>query len=140
MKKILAFLLTVITVLSITVTAYAENTETYDLIGAATASTSLSISSAGKATASDRYMGGSGEKVLQVTTKIQRKVGLVWVKVDSAEWTVTSTNCLDYSNSHSVNLSQSGTYRSHAVFTILMKNGETKKMTVNSSEKKYTKK
>lgn len=105
------------------------------------ASSNISITSAGKATAAVYCMGYNGEvKKISAKTCIQKKFGLIWTKVNIGTsdnyWYDTTT---DYSlaTSHSVNLSSSGTYRAKTTYTVYGTDGGTEQITVNSSSATY---
>lgn len=117
MKKIIAIILSVVVVLSVTITAFADDILVYSNNVSST-STSFTISSSGKATVSNNYTGRSGvTKSATITTKVQKKVGLIWVTVSGGSWTDTST-AINYSKNHSVQLSSKGTYRAYVKFVI----------------------
>ena len=97
----------------------------------------FSISSSGKATVSYEYYGKSGvTKSAEIVTKVQKKVGIIWVTVNGGSWTDTSTST-NFSRSHSVQLSSKDTYRAHVVFTISGTGGGDDKITKNI-EKTYS--
>lgn len=71
--------------------AYAESIQPYynniDNVG-----TSFSISSSGRATVNNSYSGITGTtKSVTIKTKIQKKVGIIWVTVSGGSWRDTST-------------------------------------------------
>ena len=106
------------------------------LLNASNAYTTFSISSSGKATVRNSYTGKAGKfKSAKITTKIQKKVGVIWVTVSGGSWTDTSSS-LNYSKSHSLQLSSTGTYRAHVVFVISGSGGSDDKITKNV-EKTY---
>lgn len=114
----------------ITFSAYAESIQPYynniDNVG-----TSFSISSSGRATVNNSYSGITGTtKSVTIKTKIQKKVGIIWVTVSGASWTDTST-ATNFSKSHSVQLSSNGTYRAHVEFTISGTGGKADEITKN---------
>lgn len=135
MKKFIAVFLSLIVVLSVNITAYANGISVYSNNVSST-NTSFSISESGKVTVSNRYVGETGvTKSATFTTKVQKKVGLIWVTVSNGKWTDTST-AVNFSKSHSVQLSSTGTYRAHVVFTISGTGGSDDKITKNI-EKEY---
>lgn len=77
-----------------------------------TTSTNFTISSSGLATASVGYTGYNGiTHGGRIETKMQKKVlGLFWENIDNATW-IDSTSASNYRNSHSINLTSTGTYR-----------------------------
>lgn len=136
MKKFIAVCLCIVTLFSATITAYASGIQPYSNNVNST-DVSFSISSSGKATVSYEYYGKSGvTKNAEIVSKVQKKVGLIWVTVDDGSWTDTSTST-NFSKSHSVQLSSKGTYRAHVVFTISGTGGSDDKITKNV-EKTYS--
>lgn len=130
MKKIIAVFLSVVAVLSLTITAFANDASVY-LNNVSGANTTFSISSTGNATVTNKYYGSSGvTKSATITTKVQKKVGIFWVTVSGGKWTDTST-AINFSKSHSVQLSSTGTYRAHVVFTISGTGGSDDEITKN---------
>ncbi|MBQ7226687.1 MAG: hypothetical protein IJX02_08835 [Clostridia bacterium] len=60
---------------------------------------------------------------IEVDTKIERQVGTSWVEVEGASWADEST--LYYcSQSHSVELTQTGTYKATVTFTVTGSGGD----------------
>lgn len=127
MKKIISLLVSTFAIaicLSISVIAVTSNeTEVVPYYNNTNkASVTFAISSTGKATFNLSCIGKSG-----VTTKItavsyiQRKVGLIWIKVDNGldgkKWTDT-VNGSNLIKSHSLQLSQTGTYRTKVEYTV----------------------
>lgn len=130
MRKIIAIILCLVTLFSATITAYAVEIAPCSN-NVYTTNTSFSISSAGKATVTNSYTGKSGvTKSAKIVTKVQKKVGLIWVTVSNGSWTNTST-ATSYSKSNSVQLSGKGTYRAHVEFTISGTGGSDDKITKN---------
>ena len=88
-----------------------------------TANSYFTISENGKATVNIQYEGVSGLTTgATITTKIQKRtLGLIWTKVDIGTednvWIDEATGFV-YSNSHSVNLNSTGTYRAVVDFVI----------------------
>lgn len=138
MKKIIALLLCALLTVSFSATVYANETEDsaedeiiLRLSNAYETATSFTISSSGKATVKNSYTGKSGKfRSAKITTKIQKKVGIIWVTVSGGSWTDTSTS-LNYSKSHTFQLSSTGTYRAHVVFVISGTGGPDDKITKN---------
>lgn len=136
MKKVIAVMLCLFIIFTATITAYASsiqplsnNVNSTDVF--------FSISSSGKATVSYEYYGKSGiTKSAEIVTKVQKKVGIIWVTVNGGSWTDTSTST-NFSRSHSVQLSSKDTYRAHVVFTISGTGGSDDKITKNI-EKTYS--
>lgn len=136
MKKFIAVCLCIVTLFSATITAYASSIQPYSN-NVDTTKTTFVISSTGKATVSNTYSGITGTtKSAEILTKVQKKVGLIWVTVDDGSWTDNSTATY-FSKSHSVQLSSKGTYRAHVVFTISGIGGSDDKITKNV-EKTYS--
>lgn len=136
MKKMIAVILSVVTLFTTTITAYAGSIQPFSN-NVDTVTTSLSISSSGVATVKNTYYGIKGTtKSAEIVTKVQKKVGLIWITVDGGSWTDNST-ATNISKSHSVQLSSKGTYRAHVVFTISGTGGSDDKITKNV-EKTYS--
>ncbi len=135
MKKLIAAVLCFVTLFTVTFPVYASSI-TPCANNIYTAETSFYISSTGKATVSNSYIGKSGLVTKgTIETKIQKKFGLIWITVDNGKWTDTST-ANSFSQSHSLQLSKTGTYRSHVEFTISGTGGSDDKITKNI-EKTY---
>ncbi len=135
MKKLIAAVLCFVTLFTVTFPVYASSiTPCSNNINST--NTSFSISSTGKATVFNTYT-GKGNLVTKGTieTKIQKKFGLIWITVDGGKWTDIST-ATDFAQSHSVQLSKTGTYRAHVEFTISGTGGSDDKITKNI-EKTY---
>lgn len=136
MKKFIAVCLCIVTLFSATITAYAGSVQPYSN-NVDTTNTTFSISSSGLSTVKNTYSGITGTtKSAEIVTKVQKKVGLIWVTVSGGSWTDTSTST-SFSKSHSVQLSSKGTYRAHVVFTISGTGGSDDKFTKNV-EKTYS--
>ncbi len=136
MKKMIAVILSVVILLTTTITAYAGSIQPYSN-NVDTTNTIFSISSSGLATVKNTYSGITGTtKSAEIVTKVQKKVGLIWVTVSGGSWTDTSS-ATNFSKSHSVQLSSKGTYRAHVVFTISGTGGSDDKITKNV-EKTYS--
>lgn len=136
MKKIIAVVLCLVTFFTATITAYASNIQPYSNNVGST-NTTFTISSSGLATVKNSYSDSLNRvKSAEIVTKVQKKVGLIWVTVDGGNWTDTSTST-NFSKSHSVQLSSKGTYRAHVVFTISGTGGSDDKITKNV-EKTYS--
>lgn len=136
MKKLIAIVLCFVTLFILTLPVYASSITTYTN-NVNTTNTSFSISSTGNATVSNNYAGKSGLVTKgTIVTKVQKKVGLIWITVDGGKWTETST-ATNYAQSHSIQLSSTGTYRAHVEFTISGTGGSDDKITKNV-EKTYS--
>lgn len=136
MKKVIAVILCLVTLFTATITAYAGSIQPYSN-NVDTTNTTFSISSSGLATVKNTYYGITGTtKSAEIVTKVQKKVGLIWVTVNGGSWIDNST-ATNFSKSHSVQLSSKGTYRAHVVFTISGTGGSDDKITKNV-EKTYS--
>lgn len=136
MKKMIAVILCLVTLFTATITAYAGSIQPY-FNNVDTTNTTFSISGSGLATVKNTYSGITGTtKSAEIVTKVQKKVGLIWVTVDGGSWTDNST-ATNYSKSHSVQLSGKGTYRAHVVFTVSGTGTSDDKITKNV-EKTYS--
>ena len=91
MKRFTALMLCLVTFITATITVYADGIQPYyNNINSVT--TSFSISSSGKATVNNTYSGITGTtKNVKITTKVQKKYGLIWITVSGGSWTDTST-------------------------------------------------
>lgn len=137
MKRIIAFLLCLFLTISCSYTVFAGETigikdePVLRSSNVYSTTTSFAISNSGKATVNNSYIGFSGITTGgKITTKVQKKVGLIWVTVSGGSWTDTSS-ATNYSKSHSVQLSSTGTYRAHVVFVISGTGGPDDKITKN---------
>ncbi|MBE6741558.1 MAG: hypothetical protein E7570_04555 [Ruminococcaceae bacterium] len=134
MKKFIALLLCFLFVFGLTTVAYASDSDDeiiYRYNNTESATTSFAISSTGYATVKNSYKGRTGYfQSATITTKVQKKVGIIWVTVSGGSWTDNSTST-NYSKSHSVQLSSTGTYRAHVVFVISGTGGSDDKITKN---------
>ena len=92
--------------------------------------TQFNISTSGNATVTVYYDGISGVTTgATITTKIQKRtLGFIWTKIDigtaNNEW-VDAVTGADYSNTHSVALPGSGTYRAVVEYEITGTGGAT---------------
>lgn len=128
MKKIIAVCLCLIALCSLSISVYASSIQPcYNNVDRV--NTTLTISSSGVATVKNFYIGITGTtKSAKIVTKVQKKVGIIWVTVDNGSWTDnSSSNSL--TKSHSVQLSGKGTYRAHTVFTFSGSGGSDDKIT-----------
>lgn len=125
MKKLIALFLAIVTLLicsGMSMLTSAENEVTPYYNNTNSASLTFAISSSGKATFDLACTGMSGitSKIVAVSY-IQRKVGLIWIRVDNGldgkEWTDIS-NGTNLTKSHSLQLSKTGTYRVKVEFTV----------------------
>lgn len=135
MKKVIAVILCLVTLFVTTLTVYASEIQPFSNNVGST-NTVFSISNSGLATVKNTYSDSLNRVTsAKVVTKVQKKVGLIWVTVDGGNWTDTSS-ATNFSKSHSVQLSSKGTYRAHVVFTISGTGGSDDKITKNV-EKTY---
>lgn len=136
MKRVISVILCLITFFITTLTVYASEIQPFSNNVGST-NTVFSISSSGLATVKNTYSDSLNRVTsAKVVTKVQKKVGLIWVTVDGGSWTDNST-ATSFSKSHSVQLSSTGTYRAHVVFTISGTGGSDDKITKNV-EKTYS--
>ena len=136
MKRFTALLLCLVTLITATITVYADSIQPFSNNVNST-EVSFIISSSGNATVTCKYYGKSGiTKNSEIVTKVQKKFGLIWITVSGGSWTDTST-ATNFSKSHSVQLSDTGTYRAHVEFTISGNGGSDDKITKNV-EKTYS--
>lgn len=118
MKKTLSIFLialTIFSVLSFSVSATGVESRWNN-----TASTivSLYINSNGKASVTSNCVGITGITTgITAETKIERKWGLLWLDVDGAEWTDTTT-AKNLTATHEIQLTKTGTYRATTKFTV----------------------
>lgn len=128
MKKLIAVCLCLIVLCSLPISVYASSIQPY-YNNVDRVNTTLTISSSGVATVKNFYSGITGTtKSAKIVTKVQKKVGIIWVTVDNGSWTDnSSSNSL--TKSHSVQLSGKGTYRAHTVFTFSGSGGSDDKIT-----------
>lgn len=118
MKKVIAVILVLITMLSIAFPASAAEARYAD---AQTAICSLAISSSGKATIVVRITGYSSLTKSVAVTYIEKKVGSTWTRVDIGTtddtWQYTSTSA-NVAKTYSAQLSSIGEYRAVTTFTL----------------------
>lgn len=130
MKRLTALMLCLVILCMTTITVYANSIQPYSNNVNST-NVYFSISNSGNATVSYEYYGKSGvTKSAEIETKVQKKFGLIWITVDNGSWTDTST-ATNFSKSHSVQLSKTGTYRAHVEFKISGTGGSDDKITKN---------
>ena len=136
MKRLIALILCIVIFVTTTVTVYADSIQPFSNNVGST-NTTFTISSSGLATVKNTYNGITGvTQSSEIVTKVQKKFGLIWITVDNGSWTDTSTST-NFSKSHSVQLSSTGTYRAHVVFTVSGTGGSDDKITKNI-EKTYS--
>ncbi len=136
MKKMIAVILCLVTFFTVTLTAYASEIQPFSN-NVGNTNTVFTISNSGLATVKNTYSDSLNRVTsAEIVTKVQKKVGLIWVTVSNGSWTDTST-ATSFSKSHSVQLSSKGTYRAHVVFTISGTGGSDDKITKNV-EKTYS--
>lgn len=135
MKRFLTFLVTLVIALTATVSAYASSVTPLANNNVDT-KVYFSVSSSGQATVNVKCVALSTKFTsATIETKVQKKVGLIWVTVDNGSWTDT-TKSKNFSKSHSVQLSSKGTYRAHVKFTVSGTGGSDDEVTSNV-EKTY---
>ncbi len=121
MKKTIALLLAVLSIFSIL------GSTAFGVVAAgveprwnntSTATVGLGINENGRATVSLICNGKSGVTTkITAETKLERKWGLLWLDVDGAEWTDTTSS--DYlAVTHYFQLSKTGTYRATTEYTV----------------------
>ena len=136
MKKIIAVCLCLIVLCSMPISVYASSIQPY-YNNVDRVNTVFTISDSGVATVKNSYTGITGTmKSAKISTKVQKKVGIIWVTVDNGSWTDNSSSN-DFAKSHSVQLSGKGTNRAHTVFTFSGSGGSDDKITKNV-EKTYS--
>lgn len=121
MKKTIALLLAVLSIFSIV------GSSAFGVVAAgveprwnntSTATVGLYINENGRATVSLACVGIGGVTTkITAETKLERKWGLLWLDVDGAEWTDTTTEYA-LSVNHYAQLSKTGTYRATTKYTI----------------------
>lgn len=138
MKKTIALFLAIVALLSccgltMFASAFVEEEATPYYNNTASATVTFAISSTGKATFSLSCKGISGvTSKITAVSYIQRKVGLIWARVDNGldgkEWTDT-VNGTSLTKSHSLQLSKTGTYRVKVEFTVTGSGGSADEIT-----------
>ena len=132
MKKVLSLVLVVLTIISLVgITAVAVEPRWNN---ANSAFVSLYINSSGKASITYNCAGISNVTTgITAETKLERKWGLLWLDVDGAEWTDTTTNVF-LSKTHEIQLSKTGTYRATTKFTVSGTGGSNDSIKVTSED------
>ncbi len=138
MKKVLALILAVISVVSFSVVMVQAANGNEGIMpclnNTNSASVVLGISNSGKATISYSCIGINGVTTRIVAeTKLERKWGLLWLDVDGAEWT-DSVNSKYLSGSHTVNLEKTGTYIATTKYTVTGSGGSADKITCRAED------
>ena len=132
MKKTIALILVILSVVSmlgITVVAVEARWN-----NAASAVVALDIDSRGKATIAFNCIGISNVTTgITANTKLERKWGILWLDVDGAEWTDTTTDSF-LSTGHYFQLSKTGTYRATTKFTVSGTGGSNDSIKVTSED------
>lgn len=130
MKKLIAVLLSLIILASLTVPAFASEIEPYSN-NVSTTVTSFTITAAGVAIVENSYTDSQNRvQSAKIETKVQRKVGLLWITVSGGSWVdITTEHC--YIGGHSVQLTKKDTYRAHVEYTISGTGGSDDKITKN---------
>ena len=116
MKKVLSLVLVVLTIISfVGVTAVAVEPRWNNT---ASSVVSLYINNSGKASITYNCAGiGNITTGIIAETKLERKWGLLWLDVDGAEWTDSTTGVF-LTKTHEIQLSKTGTYRATTKFTV----------------------
>lgn len=140
-RGVMLFMTFIMSICSLTMTAYAKDDTIMPMYDyTSIASSSIGISN-GYATAGVQCTGYQGTtKKITAETCIQKKFGLIWIKVDIGTsddcWYDSTTNYY-LKTSHSVKLSSSGTYRAKTVYVVTGNDGKSETITVHSSERGY---
>lgn len=136
MKKAIAVILCIVMLCAGTITTFAADIQPY-FNNVDRVDVSFNISSNGQATVSVKYYGAAEViRNVNIVTKVQKKVGFLWITVNGANWTDNST-AANASKSHSVQLTSKDTYRAHVVVTVSGTGGSDDKITKNV-EKVYS--
>ncbi len=132
MKKAISIILAVLSIVSIFgITAAAVEPRWNN---AASASVVLDISNSGLANIAIDCTGISGVvSNIVAETKLERKWGILWLDVDGAEWTDTSSKVY-LSTGHTFQLSKTGTYRATTKFTVSGTGGSNDSITVTDQD------
>lgn len=135
MKKAIALLLAVLSIFSIL------GSTAFGVVAAgveprwnntSTATVGLYINENGRATVSLACLGLNGVTTkITAETKLERKWGLLWLDVDGAEWTDTTTS-YTLSVNHYAQLSKTGTYRATTEYTVTGTGGAADTFTARS--------
>ncbi len=142
MKRVLAvFFAMMCLVSSMSLSAYAAVAPEYEVApcynNTTSAGVSLIITDSGTANVILKLRGTLGvtEKIV-AETKLQRKVGLIWVTVSGAEWTDT-LHAYYMDKTHSVQLTKTGTYRAKTTYTVSGSGGADDDIVVTSPTDTY---
>ena len=121
MKRIMALLLAVLLIFSIlgsTVLGVVAASIEPRWNNTNSANVSLTINDTGRATVSVTCIGMGGVTTkITAETKLERKWGLLWLDVDGAEWTDTTTSSI-LSVNHYAQLSKKATYRATTEYAV----------------------
>ena len=133
MKKILAFFLSALILLTFAVSVSAESV-TFD-VGGTNKKSQLFISGTNATCVSEYLAESSSFKSVTIEQTLEKHWAFGWFfGVDGASWkTTTSSKSVTFKNTKS-GLS-SGTYRVKSVFTVTTTSGQTETVTVYSAEK-----
>lgn len=125
MKKTIAIILVLVTMLSITFPVSAAEAR---YVAANITTCTLSINASGKATILVRVSGDDTLTKSVAVTYIEKLVGSTWTRVDigttNDTWSYTSTSASS-AKTYSVQLSGTGSYRAVTVFTLTGSSTET---------------
>ena len=131
MKKVITVLLLMLLFAAFGINAFAATNEGISTCATnvITVITGFDISDSGNAEVTVKYFGYNGiTQSAKITTKIERLVGGVWSTVEIGVydnvWIDNSTQ-VNYTNTHSVQLTSRGTYRAVVVYEISGTGGAT---------------
>lgn len=122
MKKTIAFILVVISLLTLALPAYAATPSVVEprYTNVQIANVSLTISSSGLAKATVTVVGKSNLEETDVVVYLEKKVGTIWTRVDIGTtddvWEYSSTST-GFTKSYTHQLTSGGQYRAVAEFT-----------------------
>ncbi len=138
MKKVLALILAVISVVSLSVVMVQATSGNNGIMpcwnNANSASILLTINSSGKATITTNCFGINGVTTkIEAETKLERKWGLLWLDVDGAEWTASTTERY-LTKEYTFQLSKTGTYRATTVYTVTGSGGSADTITIRNQD------
>lgn len=134
MKKTISLLLVVLAVFSLVSVTVSAVTVEPRWNNSSAASVVLGIDDAGEAIITFNCMGISGVTTrITAETKLERKWGILWLDVDGAEWTDTTTN-RNLTKTHEIQLTKTGTYRATTKFTVSGSGGSNDSIKVTSED------
>ena len=130
MKKFICILLVLVSTFALALPAFAAQPETAVpyYTNASTATVTLTIDNDGVATVKVYCLGKAGTSAIQVTYYLDKQVGSSWSRVNigttNNQWTASSSSRM-LSQTETVQLSSSGTYRATAIFEVTISTTET---------------